>query len=99
MIEAFILPQLQEIALYQADKRTYPKTSQYFKDKGYPQSTPNIEQLGHNYVTMATNLVFLAAGIKESYYFFTDKLNVASAFKVLSNRLVQKGNEIPENIK
>jgi hypothetical protein len=92
MIEAFLLPILQEIALYQSDKRNYSKTSQYFKDKGYPQSTPNIDQLSHNYVTMVTNLVFLAGIAKENYYFFTDKLNLPSAFKQLSNKLVQKGN-------
>lgn len=83
------------MALYQADKRNYAKTSQFFKDKGYPQSTPNIEQLSHNYVTMATNLVFLGAVIKDSYYFFTDKLNLSSAYKQLASKIIQKGNEIP----
>ena len=87
-----MLPVLQDVALYQADKRNYSKTSQYFKDKGYPQSTPNIEQLSHNYVTMVTNLVFVGASVKENYYFFTDKLNLPSAFKQLANKLIQKGN-------
>lgn len=90
MIQAFLLPILQEVALYQSDKRSYAKTSQYFRDKGYPASTPNIEQLSHNYVTMVTNLVFWGAAIKENYYFFTDKLNIPSAFKQISNKLIQK---------
>lgn len=42
MTEAFLLPNLQEVAFYQSDKRTYGKTSQYFKDRGYPGSTPNL---------------------------------------------------------
>ena len=92
LAEAFLLPTIQEVALYQADKRNYAKTSQFFKDKGYPQSTPNIEQLSHNYVTMATNLVFLGAAVKDSYYFFTDKLNLPSAYKQLANKILQKGN-------
>lgn len=75
-----------------SDKRTYGKTSQFFKEKGYPASTPNVEQLGHNYVTIATNLVFLASKIKPNYYFFIDKLNMDSAFKQLANKLVKKGN-------
>ena len=58
MTEAFLLPTLQEAALYNSDKRTYAKTAQFFKEKGYPASTPSMEQLSHNFVTMATDLVF-----------------------------------------
>jgi hypothetical protein len=39
---------------------------------------------------MVTNLVFWGAAIKENYYFFTDKLNIPSAFKQISNKLIQK---------
>lgn len=42
MTEAFLLPVLQDVALYKADKRTYAKTSQFFKEKGYPGSIPNL---------------------------------------------------------
>jgi hypothetical protein len=42
MAEAFLLSAIQEVALYQSDKRTYGKTSQYFKEKGYPGSIPNL---------------------------------------------------------
>jgi hypothetical protein len=98
LIEAFLLPTIQDAALYQADKRTYAKTSQFFRDRGYPASTPSIEQLSHNYVTMATDLVFLAAAVKPSCYFFTDRLNVPSAYKQLADKLIQKGNDIPSNI-
>lgn len=75
-----------------SDKRSYAKTSQFFKDKGYPASTPNIEQLSHNYVTLATHLVFLASFIKPNYYFFIDQLNMESSFKQLAGKLVKKGN-------
>lgn len=92
MTEAFLLPVLQEVVLYMADKRTYAKTSQFFKDKGYPASTPNIEQLSHNFVNLSTNLIFLASKIKENYYFFMDKLKMESAFKQLAVKLVKKGN-------
>jgi hypothetical protein len=53
-VEAWLLPHLQEVALFHADKRTYAKTSTFFREKGYPTSTPNIEQLSHNYVTLVT---------------------------------------------
>ena len=95
MTEAFILPILQDAALYQSDKRTYAKTAQYFRDKGYPPSTPSIEQLSHNFVLLATDLVFLAAVVKPHCYFFTDRLNVLSAYRQLANKLIQKGNAIP----
>ena len=74
MTEAFMLPLLQEVAFYHADKRTYAKTAQFFKYKGYPGSIPNLEQLSHNYVTFATNIIFLGAAIKSNGYFYTDKL-------------------------
>lgn len=90
MSEAFLLPLWQEIALYHSDKRTYAKTSQYFKEKGYPGSIPNLDQLSHNYVTLATKLVFQAAAIKDTYYFYTDKLTMPSAFKALATKLAIK---------
>jgi hypothetical protein len=90
MCEAFLLPLIHEIALYQSDKRTYAKTSQYFQQKGYPGSIPNLDQLSHNYVTLATKVVFQGAAIKESYYFYTDKLTTPSAFKALANKLALK---------
>ena len=48
MTEAFLLPVVQDIALYQSDKRTYGKTSQFFKDKGYPIG-PEMIDLVNNY--------------------------------------------------
>jgi hypothetical protein len=93
--EAFLLPVLQEAALYHADKRTYAKTAQFFREKGYPASTPSIDQLSHNFVTMATDLIFLGAAVKPHYYFFTDRLNIPSAYRQLAAKLIQKGNESP----
>ena len=90
MAEAFLLPLWQEIALYHSDKRTYAKTSKYFRDKDYPGSIPNLEQLSHNYVTIATKLVFQGAAIKDTYYFYTDKLTMPSAFKLLASKLALK---------
>jgi hypothetical protein len=94
MCEAFLLPLIQEIALYQADKRSYAKTSQFFKEKGYTGSIPNLDQLSHNYVTLATKIVFQGAAIKESYYFYTDKLSTPSSFKVLAKKLSLKKVEV-----
>jgi len=90
------LPLWQEIALYQSDKRNYAKTSQYFKDKGYPGSIPNLDHLSHNYVTVATKLVFQGAAIKDSYYFYTDKLSMPSAFKALAKKLTAKKVDVDE---
>lgn len=98
MTEAFLLPTLQEAALYHSDKRTYAKTAQFFREKGYPASTPSIDQLSHNFVTMATDLVFLGAAVKPHCYFFTDQLNVPSAYKQLATKLIQKGNEAPPKV-
>ena len=74
MSEAFLLPLIQEIAFYHSEKRTYAKTSQFFKDKGFPGSIPNLEQLSHNFVLFATNIIFRAAAIKQHFYFYTDPL-------------------------
>jgi hypothetical protein len=98
LTEAFLLPVLQEAALYHCEKRTYAKTAQFFRDKGYPPSTPSIDQLSHNFVSMATDLVFLAAAVKPHCYFFTDRLNLPSAYRQLADRLQQKGNEPPARI-
>lgn len=95
MTEAFLLSQIQEIALYQSDKRTYGKTSQYFKEKGYPGSIPNLEQLSHNYVTYATYVIFLAASIKQHVYFYTDRLMTPSGFQVIAKKLKEKKVEVP----
>jgi hypothetical protein len=44
---------------------------------------------------LATDLVFLAAVVKPHYYFFTDRLNISSAYRQLADKLIQKGNAIP----
>ena len=95
MIEAFLLPVLQEVAQYQSDKRTYAKASMFLKNKGYPGSIPNLEQLSHNYVTLTTNLVLLAAAIKKHSYFYTDPLNVLSGFGQLAKKLRNKKVDVP----
>jgi hypothetical protein len=91
MLEAFILPVVSEIALFNSDKRDYSKTSQYFKQKGYPGTTPNIEQLSHNYILLATDFVFVGAAIKPQANYYNDLMNTESGFKVLADKLAGKG--------
>lgn len=47
---------------------------------------------------MATDLVFLGAAVKPHYYFFTDRLNIPSAYQQLAARLIQKGNDPPPRV-
>jgi len=89
------LPVIQDIAFYQSEQRTYSKTSQFFKAKGYPGSIPNLEQLSHNYVTLSTNLIFRAAAIKPTCYFYTEPLTTPSVFKELANKLKERKVEAP----
>jgi hypothetical protein len=87
MIEAFLLPVLQEVAMHHSDKQNYGKPAQFFKDQGYAGSIPNLEQLSHNYVLLGIKLVFLGAAIKQNCYFYTDRLITPSAFQNLAKKL------------
>lgn len=62
-IEIYLLPILKEIALHLAHKRKEEDLELYFVQQGLRESV-GIRKVGHKYVKLATQIIFLAAAIK-----------------------------------
>lgn len=91
LTEAYLLPHMLEAALFGSDKRTYAKTSGYFREKGFQNGIANLDQLSHNYVTMMTELIFLMALVKPSRLFFGEPMEQFSEYNNAAQQLAGKG--------
>lgn len=89
--EIYLLPSIIRAVEFAAQNKQFPQITTFFQREGYPTNLPHIQNLSYNFVSLACQLLQLAAHIKPFKIYQGKEYEDISLFKKEFDRFTQSG--------